>query len=186
MGLVPYGEGLSLQEQALERRRADPSSADQLLLCEHPRVVTQGRSTKPENLLLTPEALAARGIALFEAARGGDVTYHAPGQLVGYPIVDLAAREARDVHVFLRSLEQLLIDVLAEFDLPAARVEGKTGVFMTPGAAGERLPHHEIESVELRGLNRGLGRAKDLRGRGGRAARRNFNAIVWGSDRSRQ
>ena len=147
MGLVPYGEGLSLQEQALERRRADPSSADQLLLCEHPSVVTQGRSTKPENLLLTPEALAARGIALFEAARGGDVTYHAPGQLVGYPIVDLAAREARDVHVFLRSLEQLLIDVLAEFDLPAARVEGKTGVFMTPGAAGERL--RKIASIGI-------------------------------------
>jgi len=101
--------------------------------------VTQGRSTKPENLLLTPQELAARGVELYEAARGGDVTYHAPGQLVGYPIIDLAAREARDVHVFLRALEQLLIDVLADFGLSAGRVEGKTGVFMVPTAPGERL-----------------------------------------------
>jgi len=109
-----------------------------VLLLEHPAVVTQGRSARPENLLVSPEELAGRGIELFEAARGGDVTYHAPGQLVGYPIVDLAARDERDVHLFLRGLEDVLLEVLAAFDLLGRRIEGKTGVFMEREAAGER------------------------------------------------
>lgn len=138
LGLVPYGEALAVQQRELEARRA-ADAVDRILLCEHPPVVTLGRSTKPANLLATPEQLVARGVERYEVARGGDVTYHAPGQLVGYPIVDLAARGERDVHAFLRTLEQLLIDVLAAFELAAVRVEGKTGVFVRPEAAGARL-----------------------------------------------
>ena len=130
LGQVPYGEALALQEREVEERRG--GGADRLLLLEHPAVITLGRSTKPENILLSVEELAARGIERFEIARGGDVTFHAPGQLVGYPIVDLSqrARAPRDVHDFLRTIEQALIDALAAFGLPARRVEGKTGVFM--------------------------------------------------------
>lgn len=138
LGLVPYGEALAVQQRELEARR-EADAVDRVLLCEHPPVVTLGRSTKAANLLATPEQLVARGVERYEAARGGDVTYHAPGQLVGYPIVDLAARGERDVHAFLRTLEQLLIDVLAAFEVAAVRVEGKTGVFVRPEAAGTRL-----------------------------------------------
>lgn len=111
-----------------------------MLLLEHPPVVTLGRSTKPENLLCTPDELAARGVERFEVARGGDVTFHAPGQLVGYAIVDLSERREapRDVHRFLRALEDALIEALLAFDLVAARVEGKTGVFMENDAPGDR------------------------------------------------
>lgn len=146
LGRVPYGEAVSLQERELELRRLE-DAVDQVLLCEHPHVVTQGRSAKPENLIATPDQLAARGISLFEAARGGDVTYHAPGQLVGYPIVDLDARGERDVHAFLRALEQLLIDTLAAFELPARRVEGKTGVFMAGSATQE--PLRKVASIGI-------------------------------------
>ena len=107
--------------------------------------MTQGRSTRPENLLATPEELAARGIELFEVGRGGDVTYHAPGQLVGYPIVDLAARGAQDVHAFLRDLEEALIEALAELGVDGERIAGKTGVFVArdgsepPGAFDRKI-----------------------------------------------
>lgn len=122
-----------------------------MLLLEHPPVVTCGRSTRPENLLMSREQLAARGVELFDTARGGDVTYHAPGQLVGYPIVDLAARDQCDVHVFLRSLEAVLIEVLAGFGVPAERVEGRTGVFVRRKAPGER--ERKIASIGI-GLRR--------------------------------
>ena len=118
-----------------------------VLLLEHTPVVTLGRSARPENLLATPEELAARGIELHEAARGGDVTYHAPGQLVGYPIVDLAARDERDVHVFLRRLEAALIEVLAGFGIASERVEGRTGVFVRRKAPGER--ERKIASIGI-------------------------------------
>ena len=122
-----------------------------VLLLEHPPVVTLGRSSRSENLLETPEALAARGVELYETARGGDATYHAPGQLVGYPIIDLAARARRDVHVFLRELEAALIEALAAFDLEAERIQGKTGVFVKRKSPGERL--RKIASIGI-GLRR--------------------------------
>jgi lipoyl(octanoyl) transferase len=153
LGLVAYGDALALQEQAL-RDRVAGRSGDRLLLLEHPPVITLGRSTKPGNLLFGEERLRALGIERFEVGRGGDVTYHAPGQLVGYPIVDLSAPERRDVHVFLRNLEAGLIDALEEWAIPACRVEGRTGVFIDrsrsrkPGG-----PQRKIASIGI-GLRR--------------------------------
>ncbi|MCG8589645.1 MAG: lipoyl(octanoyl) transferase LipB [Proteobacteria bacterium] len=128
LGSVAYERALELQREAVAARRAG-RQGDRLLLLEHPPVVTLGRSAKPEHLLLSPESLAARGVELHEAQRGGDVTYHAPGQLVGYPILDLRARGTPDLHRYLRDLETVLIEVLEAFDVPAGRVEGWTGVF---------------------------------------------------------
>ena len=92
--------------------------------------MTLGRSAKGEHLLVDADALAARGVAVHEVARGGDVTYHGPGQLVGYPIVDLGARDARDVHAWLRTLEELLGEALVALGVPWRRVPGWTGVFV--------------------------------------------------------
>jgi len=118
-----------LQRQAVADRIAG-RRGDRLLLLEHPPVVTLGRSTKPAHLKLGEVELRARGIELFEVARGGDVTYHAPGQLVGYPILDLDAPGRRDVHAHLRHLELGLIEALEELGLPACRRPGWTGVFV--------------------------------------------------------
>jgi lipoate-protein ligase B len=101
-----------------------------LLLLEHPPVVTLGRGASEENLLAPPDELRARGIEVHRVGRGGDVTYHGPGQLVGYPIIDLDARAARDVHAFLRLLEGSLIEVLAELGLAAKQITGMTGVYV--------------------------------------------------------
>lgn len=129
LGRVPYGEALALQETAL-RERAEGLRGDRLLLLEHPPVITLGRSHKPGNVLFAESRLRALGIEVFEVGRGGDATYHAPGQLVGYPIVDLSAPDRRDIHVFLRKLEAGLIDALEEWAIPACRIEGRTGVFI--------------------------------------------------------
>ncbi|MBJ19999.1 MAG: lipoyl(octanoyl) transferase LipB [bacterium] len=129
LGEVPYGSALDLQASAVAHRLAG-QAGDRLLLLEHPEVVTLGRSTDPGNLRKSPKRLRALGIDVFEVGRGGDITYHAPGQLVGYPILDLAACGRRDVHDHLRRLEAGLIDALEEFGIPAGRVEGWTGVFI--------------------------------------------------------
>ncbi len=125
---MSYGEALSLQ-RALALRRIDRSvQHDLLLLVEHPPVVTMGRSTRPENLPVPQETLTARGVELFEIERGGDVTYHGPGQLVGYPIFDLTEHKA-DLHWFLRQLESALIRVLSDFGIEGERQKGYTGVW---------------------------------------------------------
>ncbi len=129
LGEVPYGQALELQKQAVEDRAAG-RTPDRLLLLEHPPSVTLGRSTRPENLLLPEGEMQARGIEVHRVARGGDVTYHGRGQLVGYPIVDLGARDRKDVVAWLRTMEEALIASLAAFSLPACREEGKTGVFL--------------------------------------------------------
>jgi lipoate-protein ligase B len=135
LGRVPWREALEAQHKRVEARRTG-AGPDTLLLLEHPPVVTLGRSTRPEHLLATPQQLAARGIECFEAARGGSVTYHGPGQLVGYLVVDLAARGAADVGAFLRGIEHDLRAACAELGV-ATRVEpGRTGVFAdAPGRA---------------------------------------------------
>ncbi|MDX1649812.1 MAG: lipoyl(octanoyl) transferase LipB [Myxococcota bacterium] len=129
LGRVPYGEALRIQQEAVAARRRG-SGPDRLLLLEHPPVVTLGRSGREENLRLAPDELAARGIELHRVGRGGDVTYHGPGQLVGYAIVDLAARGAPDVHRWLRTLEGALLDALGALGVKGARREGMTGVFV--------------------------------------------------------
>jgi len=129
LGQVSYRDALALQDELVAARRRG-EGADTLLLLEHPPVVTLGRSAHSEHLLVAQDALAARGVEVFEVARGGDVTYHAPGQLVGYPIVDLAARGARDVHAWLRTLEELIGEALVSLGVPWRRVPGWTGVFV--------------------------------------------------------
>ena len=128
LGLVPYAEALELQRAAARARLDKRIDEDVLILLEHPPVVTTGRGTSAGNLLLGKDALAARGIELFDVERGGDVTFHGPGQLVGYPIIDLT-RHTQDLHWYLRQVEQVLIDALASFDIRAERNPGKTGVW---------------------------------------------------------
>lgn len=128
MGLRSYAEALSFQREVAAARIAKRVPQDVLLLVEHPPVITLGRSTKPGNLLATQEMLAARGVELFEVERGGDVTFHGPGQLVGYPIVDLTEHK-EDLHWYLRQVEDVMIRAVAAFGLRAERVAGKTGIW---------------------------------------------------------
>jgi lipoyl(octanoyl) transferase len=144
LGRVSYRDALTLQDELVAARRRG-ECADTLLLLEHPAVVTLGRSAHGEHLLVPEDALAARGVELFEVARGGDVTYHAPGQLVGYPIVDLGARDARDVHAWLRTLEELLGEALVALGVPWRRVAGWTGVFVADEREG--VPPRKIASI---------------------------------------
>jgi lipoate-protein ligase B len=128
LGLVPYGEALELQRRLARARISGEVGEDVLLLVEHPPVVTLGRSAKDGHLLVSGETLRGRGVELFEVERGGDVTFHGPGQLVGYPIIDLK-RHRKDLHWYLRQVEQALIDALAEMGIPADRNPGLTGVW---------------------------------------------------------
>ncbi len=127
-GRVPYADALALQEQ-LRTARAAGDVGDVLLLLEHPDVITFGRSARPGTARLDDAGLRAAGYDVHRVNRGGDVTWHGPGQLVGYPILDLAAR-GRDVHVYLRALEGALIDALADLGLEACRRPGYTGVWL--------------------------------------------------------
>ncbi len=128
MGLRGYAEALSFQREVAAARIAKRVPQDVLLLVEHPPVITLGRSTKPGNLLATTGMLSARGVELFEVERGGDVTFHGPGQLVGYPIVDLAEHK-EDLHWYLRQVEEVMIRAVAPFGVRAERVAGKTGIW---------------------------------------------------------
>ena len=128
LGRRPYGEVLELQ-RAMAVERIAGHRADTLLLVEHDPVVTLGRSTKREHLLLGEAALASRGIELFDVERGGDVTFHGPGQLVGYPIFDLQ-QHRQDLHWYLRQVEQALIDALATYGIVGGRVPKYTGVWV--------------------------------------------------------
>jgi len=128
LGLEPFGLTLARQEE-LVKQRILGSVPDTLILVEHPPVVTLGRAKQRGNLLLDPAVLLARGIEFFEVTRGGDVTYHAPGQLVGYPIFDLR-QHGRDVLKFCRGMEASLISALGEFGIAARAVSGKAGVWV--------------------------------------------------------
>ncbi len=129
LGAMGYAEALELQRALAKRRIAGEVPQDLLLLVEHPPVVTKGRSAKDAHLLASPEFLKAKGVELFEVERGGDVTFHGPGQLVGYPILDLK-RHRQDLHWYLRQVEELLIVALAGFGLSGARNAGYTGVWI--------------------------------------------------------
>jgi lipoate-protein ligase B len=128
LGVVPYAEALDFQRQVARARISGAIAEDVLLLVEHPPVVTLGRSSKERNLLATPALLAARGVELFEVERGGDVTFHGPGQLVGYPIIDLKQHK-QDLHWYLRQVEETLIVALGQFGIAADRQAGLTGVW---------------------------------------------------------
>jgi lipoyl(octanoyl) transferase len=128
LGVMAYGPALDLQREVARARIAGTISEDVLLLVEHPPVVTLGRSAKKQHLLASPELLAARGVEQFEVERGGDVTFHGPGQLVGYPIIDLK-RHRRDLHWYLRQVEEALIVALADFGIAGERSQGQTGAW---------------------------------------------------------
>lgn len=126
LGLIGYGKAHNLQAAFL-RRRADNEIADVLLLLEHPPTITIGQSGKLENVLASQEELAKEGVSLLFVDRGGDVTYHGLGQLVGYPIIDLRKR-GRDVHQYVRGLEEVIIRTLNDFAIDASRNKNHTGV----------------------------------------------------------
>jgi lipoate-protein ligase B len=142
---MPYGEALELQRAAARARITGAIAQDLLLLVEHEPVVTMGRTAKQHNLTASPELLAARGVQLFEVERGGDVTYHGPGQLVGYPIVDLK-RHKQDLHWYLRQVEEALIVAIGEHGLSGERSTGYTGVW-TGGVVGSSHPPRKVASI---------------------------------------
>jgi len=128
LGRVPYAEAATLQERLVVRRRHG-ETGDLLLLLTHPPVITLGRGTHAENVVIPDDARVARGIEIHEAGRGGDVTYHGPGQLVGYPIIALRD-DRRDAHRYLRDLEEGLIATAAAYGVATTRVPGLTGVWV--------------------------------------------------------
>jgi lipoyl(octanoyl) transferase len=130
LGLLSYAEGLELQKKLVEQRKAG-QIPDQLLLLEHPPVITLGVKTRNDrsNIVAAPDILAAKGVEVFETGRGGDVTYHGPGQLVGYPIVDLKPDRC-DVHRYVRDIEEVMILTAAAFGVRAGRLPGLTGAWV--------------------------------------------------------
>jgi len=139
LGLIGYAEAYALQKRIVAARKAD-AVEDMLLICEHPHVITQGRNGKREHLLASEHVLRQRNVEFFETSRGGDITYHGPGQLVGYPILNLGAIR-KDVVWYVRMLEEVMIRATGEFGIVAGREEGKTGVWVAAGskAAGAKL-----------------------------------------------
>jgi lipoate-protein ligase B len=147
LGETPYADALAYQHRAVADRIAG-LTPDRLFLLEHPPVVTLGRSTDRANLRVGVDRLGELGVELFEIGRGGDITYHAPGQLVGYPIVDLQALGRPDVHTHLRRIEAGLIEALEELGVPARRVPGWTGVFVDRArSSGSGSRERKIASI---------------------------------------
>jgi len=136
---IPYQEGVELQE-SYTQAVASGRENEKLILLQHPHVITLGRGFHQENLLFTKEWLKERGIALEESGRGGDVTYHGPGQIVGYPILNIG--DQPDLHLYLRNLEELLIRCVSDFGIEAHREAGMTGAWVAQekiGAIGVRV-----------------------------------------------
>ena len=133
LGLIPYELAYDLQRKLVQARKED-AIPDVLLLCEHPHVITLGRNGQPENLLASNHLLAQMNVEFHATDRGGDITYHGPGQIVGYPILDLA-KHRRDVRWYVNELEEVMIRATADFGLGAKRVEGQHGVWIDTGAS---------------------------------------------------
>jgi lipoyl(octanoyl) transferase len=156
LGLIGYAEAYALQQRIVAARKAD-AIGDVLLLCEHTPVITQGRNGKREHLLVSENVLRQRNVEFHETSRGGDVTYHGPGQLVGYPILQLGAIR-KDVVWYVRMLEEVMMRTSAEFGIEAVRESGKTGIWVpaaerdliqrTQSAQGE-AGHGEIAAEKL-------------------------------------
>lgn len=139
LGRVEYADGLEIQKRLVEERRAG-RIPDTLLLLEHPPVITLGVKSrgKQTNIIASRERLSGAGVAVFDTGRGGDVTYHGPGQLVGYPILDLRPDRC-DVHRYVRDLEEVLIQAVAAFGVTGTRLTGLTGVWVGPAAREDKL-----------------------------------------------
>lgn len=146
-GVVSYEDGLALQGRLVSKRRAD-EVPDTLVLLEHPHVITLGSSAQPAHVLVDEAERDRLGIELFKAGRGGDVTYHGPGQLVGYPILDLNP-DRKDLHAYLRDLETVLMRVAERYSVPVERSDAGTGVWTPTGklaAIGVRVSSGWITS----------------------------------------
>lgn len=128
LNTVSYIKALDIQEKLLEKR-INKEINDTLILLQHPPTFTTGKRGNPENLLISQKNLDRQGITFEKISRGGDITFHGPGQIVGYPIVDLT-RIGKDVHKYLRSIEKVLISTLKDFDIEAKRIEKLTGVWV--------------------------------------------------------
>jgi lipoyl(octanoyl) transferase len=137
LGLIRYAEAWSLQKRLVAARKAG-AIEDVLLLCEHPHVITLGRNGRRENLLASEQVLRQKGVEFHATDRGGDITYHGPGQVVGYPILNLSAIR-RDVVWYVRMLEEAMIRATAEFGWSAERVAGKTGIWVRSSEEEEKL-----------------------------------------------
>jgi lipoyl(octanoyl) transferase len=144
LGRIDYAAGLDLQKKLVEARHAQ-RIGNTLLLLEHPPVLTLGRNSNRSNILASDELLASRGVQIHEVNRGGDVTYHGPGQLVGYPILDLRSFIPRLGAVeYVRRLEEALIRACGDFGVPAERIAGRTGVWTLPGGS---IPEKKIAAI---------------------------------------
>jgi lipoyl(octanoyl) transferase len=155
LGTIDYATGLQLQQQLVSFRREE-KIGDVLLLLEHSPVITLGRNAKADNVVASPELLTRRRVELFECDRGGDVTFHGPGQIVGYPIFDLRAHATPDVKrrtlgviEFVRRLEEVLIRTCADFAIPAKRVPGLTGVWTDPPSLSSRAEENDLRNRSL-------------------------------------
>jgi len=135
--LIPYAEAYALQKRIVAARKLG-AIEDVILFCEHPHVITQGRNGKREHLLASENVLRQKGVEFFETSRGGDVTYHGPGQIVAYPILNLGAIR-RDVVWYVRQLEEAMIRATAEFGITAEREAGKTGIWVGEGKSSGKL-----------------------------------------------
>jgi len=137
LGLISYADAYALQQRIVAARKAGLIE-DVLLFCEHPHVITLGRNGKHEHLLASSNVLRQKGVEFHETDRGGDITYHGPGQIVGYPILNLDTIR-RDVHWYVRMLEELMIRTTAEFGIRAERITGKTGIWVRARDTEEKL-----------------------------------------------
>ena len=135
VGLISYTDAFAFQQRVVLARKAHAID-DVLLLCQHPHVLTLGRNGKRENLLASEHVLRQKGVEFHASNRGGDITYHGPGQIVGYPILDLS-RIKQDVHWYVRTLEEVMIRASADFGIAAYRIAGKTGIWV------DATPHEE-------------------------------------------
>ena len=155
LGLIGYAEAYALQKRIVAARKTGTID-DVLLLCEHPHVITQGRNGKREHILAGENVLRQKGVEFFETSRGGDVTYHGPGQIVAYPILHLAAIR-RDVVWYVRMLEEVMIRASADFGVTATREPGKTGIWVPPNVAaafrGGRLANSATEKLGAIGVH---------------------------------
>jgi len=137
IGLIAYGPACELQQQLVQARKAG-AIGDVLLFCEHPPVITLGRNAEHKNLLASERVLAQMNVELHATDRGGDVTYHGPGQIVGYPILDLAEHR-RDVRWYVERLEEVMIRATADYGIAAKRIEGSHGIWIDAQSGEEKL-----------------------------------------------
>src|SRR5215470_17930913 len=137
LGLIGYADAYALQKRIVAARKAG-AVEDVVLFCENPHVITQGRNGKREHLLANERVLRQKNVEYYETSRGGDVTYHGPGQIVGYPLLNLAAIK-RDVVWYVRMLEEVMIRTTRDFGVDALRVPGKTGIWVSADSSEEKL-----------------------------------------------